>query len=221
MDRELLVQTQIEDGAALIRQLVRDQFEVNVAFWLKRTEESLWSLYVATTSVSEEQLNGARRKVYDALTKIPDCSISPSEFSVITATDPIARGAVALRDRSPSREPKHYHGQRLGKLATEEVCIYPRLFPLEVRVAPSGSWQVLINKFDDVWLTCDSEDDARTIAKACVLEVEALEIRTSDEELATELEKTADVMAKYRMGFGSRSLRHSAAIVRQQECVAS
>ena len=48
MDTELLVENKIEDGAALIRQLIRDQFEVRVAFWVKRTEEGLWYLYIAT-----------------------------------------------------------------------------------------------------------------------------------------------------------------------------
>ena len=215
MDTELLVENKIEDGDALIRQLIRDQFEVRVAFWVKRTEEGLWYLYIASSSVSAEKLNEAYRNVYAALSKIPECSVSPSEIKIITATDPIAREAVALRDRNPSREPKRYHGMRLGNLTTEELCIYPRRLPLKVRELPNGPWQVLINEIDDVWLTCDSEDDARTIAKARVLEEEALERLNSGEQFAAELEKTADAMEKYRMGFGSRSLRRRAQEVRQ------
>ena len=215
MDSDLLLENKIEDGAALIRQLIRDQFEVSVAFWVKRTEEGLWYLYVATTSVKAEKLNEAYRIVYEALTKIPDCSVSPSEIKVITGTDPIADDAVALRDRNPSREEKRYRGKRLGNLATEELCIYPRRLPLEVRELPDGPWQVLISEIDDVWLTCDSEDDARTIAKARVLEEESLGRLNSGEQFAAELEKTADAMERYRMGFGSRFLRRRAEEVRQ------
>ena len=150
-----------------------------------------------------------------ALTEIPECSISPSEISVIAATDPIAADAIASRDRNPSRETKRYRERRLGNLMTEEVVVYPRRFPLKVREALNGPWQVLISEFDDVWLTCDSEDDARTIANARVLEEEALEQQHPNEALAKELEKTAQVMEKYRMGFGSRSLRWHAQEVRQ------
>ena len=218
MDTDLLVENKIEDGTALIRQLTLDQFSVTVAFWVRRTETGMWYLYIASSSVSAEKLNEAYKIVYAALSVIPECSVFPSEIKVITSTDPIARAAVALRDRNPNpiREPKFYRGIRLGNLTTEELCVYPRRFPLEVREVTNGPWQVLINKPDDVWLICDSEDDARTIAKASVLEDEALELRTSDEELAAELEKTADVMTKYNMGFGSRSLRRRAQEVRQQ-----
>ena len=164
-----------------------------------------------------DQLNEAYRIVYAALSEIPECSVLPSEINVITSTDPIARAAVALRDRNPNpiREPKFYRGIRLGNLTSEELCMYPRRFPFEVRELTNGLWQVLINKSDDFWLTCDSEDDARTIAKASVLEDEAWERHTSDEELAAELEKTADAMERYRMSFGSRSLKWRAQEVRQ------
>lgn len=215
MDSDLLVENTIADGAALIRQLIRDQFEVTVAFWVKRTEEGLWNLYIATSSVSAEKLNERHRIVYEALTKIPDCSVLPSNINIITDTDPIARDAVALRDRNPSREVKRYRGKCLGNLATEELCIYPRRLPLEVRELSNGPWQVLISEFDDVWLTCDSEEDARTIAKARVLEEVAVGRLNSGEQFAAELEKTADAMEKYRMGFGSRSLKRRAQEVRE------
>lgn len=219
MDTELLVENKLDDGEALIRYLMREQFNVRVAFWIKRSEGASWYLYIATSSVSAEKLNDAYRMVYAALADIPQCSVLPSEIKIITFSDPIARDAVALRDRSPVaiRETKFYRGKRLGNLSADELCIYPRRLPLKVRELPSGPWQVLINEADDVWLTCDSEDDARTIAKARVLEEEALERGDSGEQFAAELERTADAMEKYHMGFGSRSLRHRAQEVRQQQ----
>ena len=208
MDTDLLVDNKIEDGEKLIRQLIRDQFEVTVAFWVKRTEEGLWHFYIASSSVATEKLNEAYRIVYAALEKIPGCSVSPSEINIITRMDPICRDAVALRDRYPSRElTKPYYGQRIGNLDTVELHIYPRLLPLKVRQLPDGPWQVLISEFDDVWLTCDSEDDARTIATARVLQEEALDRMNSGDVFKDELEKTAGTMEKYRMGFGSRFLR--------------
>ena len=216
MDTELLVDNKIEDGDMLIRQLIRDQFNVTLAFWVQRTEGGLWYFYIATSTVSAEKINEAYRQVFAALALIPECSVSPVEIKIITINDPIARDAIALRDRNSSREPKRYRGQRIGNLATEEIYIYPQKIPLKVRELPNGPWEVLISEIDDVWLTCDSEDDARTIAKAHVLLEEHMGGRNSDAEFAEELEKAADIMLKYRMGFGSRTLRHCAQEVRQR-----
>jgi hypothetical protein len=219
MDTGALVETKFEDGKRLIRQLGREQFGVAVAFWAKTTEDSLWQLWIASPAVDSKNLGEALRIVYAALAKCPD--VSPSEITLLTNTDPIAQAAVTLRDRYPSREPKRYHGQRLGTLATEELLIYHLPFPWEVRELPDGSWQVLISERDDVWLTCESEDEARTIAVAPVLQFEALGQLNSGEQFAAELEKTADAMAKYHMGFGSRFLRRRANEVRQQIATSS
>jgi hypothetical protein len=73
-----------------------------------------------------------------------------------------------------------------------------------VRQASNGHWQVLISESDEVWLECDSEEDARTIASAPVLQYEAVERLKSGERFEAELKKTADAFQKYRLGFGSR-----------------
>ncbi len=69
---------------------------------------------------------------------------------------------------------------------------------------------MLISEADDVWLDCESEEDARAIAAAPVLEYQVLGRAESGPQFAAELRKTAEAMAKYRMGFGSRFLRWGA-----------
>jgi len=210
MDTDVLVENKIADGERLIGDLIREQFGVDVAFWVRTSAEGLWQLWIASPAVDPGDLGEALRRVYAALAKIPDGSVSPSEITLLTDTDPIARAAVALRDRYPSRDPKPYHAQRLGRLAIEELWIYPRRFPMKARQLPDGTWQVLISERDDVWLSCDSEEDARAIAAAPVLEYEALARVNSGPQFRAELEKTADAMARYRMSFGSRFLRRRA-----------
>jgi hypothetical protein len=215
MDSDALVENKIDDGENLIRHLIREQFGVEVAFWVKISEDGLWQLWVASPAVDPGNLGEALRKVYAALTKTPDSSVSPSEIKLLSDADPIAREAVALRDRYPSRDPKPYKAKRLGKLAIEELWIYPRRFPWTVRELPDGTWQVLVSERDEVWLTGDSEEDVRAIAAAPVLEYEALARVKSGPQFAAELEKTADALAKYRMSFGSRFLRRRAQEVRE------
>lgn len=214
MDTDTLVENKIEDGQRLINLLIRDQFDVRVAFWVKRSEDGLWQLWIASAAVNPRNKGDALRKVYEVLGKLPGGGITPLDLTLIEDTNPIARAAFELRDRYASREPIPYRGMRLGNLATEELLIYPRVFPWKVREGSDGRWEVLISERDDVWLTCDSEDEARAIAAAPVLQYEAMEQLKSGEPFASELEKTAEAMEKYHMGFGSRFLRRYAQRVR-------
>jgi hypothetical protein len=215
MDTDLLVENKIDDGQRLLNELVRNQFEVSVAFWAKRSEEGLWHLWIASSAVDANHAGEALSKVYAAMTKIPDCQVTPMDISVVNNMSPIAMDAIAVRDRRPSRKLVRFSGRRLGNLETQEGFIYPRVFPWEVRRSPDGHWEVLISESDDVWLGCDSEEEARAIAAAPVLQYEALDRVRSDSQFKAELQKTADVMEKYRMGFGSRFLRRRAQELRQ------
>jgi hypothetical protein len=70
MDTELLVEEQIDDGQRLIDQLIRDEVEVNVGFWVRTSEEGLWHLYIASPAINPEKLGEAYRKVYASLNKL-------------------------------------------------------------------------------------------------------------------------------------------------------
>jgi hypothetical protein len=207
MDTDVLVDYKYQDGRRLILHLMREQFGVPVAFWSRRSEESIWSLNLGTNALDSKELRDAYRVSYASLDLVPGCSITPSEINLLTRTDPVARDAIAIRDRYPSVEPKQYRQMRLGSTHFEELLIYPRRFPLATRKGPDGVWQVNISGPHDVWLDCDSEEDARTVAAAGVLEEQALDHLRTGPEFAEELRKTANVMERYRMGFGSRRLR--------------
>jgi hypothetical protein len=125
MDTELLVESQIDDGQRLVDQLIRDDFEISVAFWVKTSEEGLWHLYIASPSVDEGKLGEAYRKVYASLGKIPNSWVSPSDIKLVNDMNPIAREAVEVRDRYSAKTPTRYRGKRLGGLSIKEAYIYP------------------------------------------------------------------------------------------------
>jgi hypothetical protein len=126
MDTELLVDNRVDDGQKLLTELVRNGFDVSVAFWAKTSEEGLWQLYIGSTRVQAETLGDAYRTVYTCLSRIPDPSVSLSQIKLVHATNPAAMDAIAVRDSDPGRIPIKYQGKRLGNLAIEEACIYPR-----------------------------------------------------------------------------------------------
>ena len=70
----------------------------------------------------------------------------------------------------------------------------------------NGQWMVLIAE-NDVWLNCNSEEEALALALARVVEWEGLGQCRSGAELAAECDRTADAMEQHRFGFGTRTFR--------------
>jgi hypothetical protein len=126
MAAELLVETQIDDGQRLVEQLVRDSFEVTVAFWFRTSEEDLWHLYIASPLVDAEKPGDAYRYLYASLSKLPGSWIQLSDIKLVNDANPIARAAMAVRDRYPARLATRYGGKRLGNVPIEEAYIYQR-----------------------------------------------------------------------------------------------
>jgi hypothetical protein len=128
VDQELLVDNRIDDGERLLAQLVRSGFDVTVAFWVRAT--NLWDLYIGSDAVDPSNVGDAYRTLYTCLTKIPDASVSISEVKIVHPSNPVARAAMAERDRRPGRLPVPYRGTRLGPLDIEEAYIYPKIGPM-------------------------------------------------------------------------------------------
>src|SRR5712691_8534295 len=130
MDQELLVENRFEDAEKLLSKLVRSAFDVTVAFWVRTSEEGLWVLYIASNSVNRDKIGLAYGALYASMSQIPDLSITISEIQLVQPSEPIAKEAIALRDRKLARLPLRYLGKRLGHLAIEEAYIYPKIGPM-------------------------------------------------------------------------------------------
>src|SRR5688572_2337990 len=130
MDTALLVDHKIEDGQRIVERLLREQFSVPVAFWVRRTEEGALTLNIGSDAIDPKELRDKYRVVYATLDLIPGCSIGASEINLLTRSDPLARDAIALRDRYPGTEPRSHRNVTLAKTQIDEVIIYPKRFPL-------------------------------------------------------------------------------------------
>ncbi len=127
MGTELLVEDSLDFGQKLIAELFRDGFDVAVALWARASEEGRWFLYIGSRSVGPESIGGAYRALSACLSRIPDSEIGISEVKLVPAASPLAREAMAVRDRYYGRAPKPYRGKRLANLGIEEAYIYPPL----------------------------------------------------------------------------------------------
>lgn len=77
--------------------------------------------------------------------------------------------------------------------------------PLPLRQTEDGTWEV--QNRPGHWIACYSELDAKTVADAPVVLERTWYTVPPDADVAAELEKTADMLEKYNIGFGSRFLR--------------
>jgi hypothetical protein len=154
MDTEVLVNDQIADGLRLLEQLIKDNFNVSVAFWVKTSEDGVWQFFLASPEGGSDKITEAYRKVYYSLDFISPSSISNSDISIINDANAIARAAIEQRDRLPARIPTKYLGKRLGPLAIKEAYIYQKIeSPLRqsftvsyVRHGDADDWRATVRK---------------------------------------------------------------------------
>jgi len=125
MDTATLVEEMIDDGRRLLMELERDHFEVMVAFWAKRGEPGRWQLRIASKAVDASGAMPFHQVVREALRRLPDPMITSEEVRLIGANDPMAKDALAIRQRQAGTRPIRYDGRRLGNTVIDDAYIYP------------------------------------------------------------------------------------------------
>ena len=100
---------------------------MTAAFWVRTGEEGLWYLYISSDAIDPVKIGDAYGTVYASLYKLPDPWLSLSDLKLVPTANPIARAAIAIRDRYRGRIPLRFHGNHLGALSIEEAYIYPSM----------------------------------------------------------------------------------------------
>ncbi|MCI0640395.1 MAG: hypothetical protein L0Y72_29830 [Gemmataceae bacterium] len=125
MDQAALVTDQIKDGESLLEQLVRDGFDVGIAFWLKSSEDEHWFLYIASDVVDQKGVQRAYREIHKSITALSPSSVDPFEIKLVGLNDPIVSDIRKLRNPNTPRIPMRIRGIRLGGERIDEVYVYP------------------------------------------------------------------------------------------------
>ncbi len=86
--------------------------------------------------------------------------------------------------------------------------------PFPVRKVGDHRWEVLIVP-KNAWLACAEEGDACAIASAPILKHQCINEERSDPDFADELETTAEILARYDIGFEAHFLRLRAEEIRR------
>ena len=131
----------VESGNQLIEAIRNLGLEIAVAFWAKPTDEEMWFLYLASSTVDVAGAAAAYRIVHGAMDDRPELGIDLFDVRVISDKDSMAIAAAAeIRPKgqngdsagtSPRRLKRmsnygtRYAGLSLGGVNIDGAYIYP------------------------------------------------------------------------------------------------
>ena len=124
MDHGPLVIEETDAGAELAREF--DKYEpVKVAFWLKASDKEHRNLYIASDRIDDTNIDVAYGKVLSLTNKMQSPYLDPFRVKLISAKDPLAKAAVEIHERFPSRMATRFGGKSFGGISVDDVYIYP------------------------------------------------------------------------------------------------
>jgi hypothetical protein len=126
MDQEPLVREWIDAARKFLDELEK-HLPVQAAFWLKEDEDSHWNFYVATEGDKHGRSTDAERDAaWTAFKTTDDPNFSVSRLSQIGIHDPLARAALEMYQRYPTRIPIFRWREPFGKQQVQGLYLYPQ-----------------------------------------------------------------------------------------------
>lgn len=128
MGQELLVIEQIDAGADFIRDF-SDYRSVAVACWINPTESNNLFLYIASDEIDDSNFDVAYGEVLRRLSGTNRSPwLDPFQIKLVNSGDPIARDAIEIRDRYPTKAMgTRYNGPSIGGTSIDGAYIYASL----------------------------------------------------------------------------------------------
>jgi hypothetical protein len=127
MDQVTLVTERVDEGRKLLKRLAQAGVEITTACWLKTHDDGEWYLYIATPLTDEDPIK-AYRRVHLIIRDMPGPHwIDPFDVKLVSPTSPVAKTALEIRRRFPTKDVMHsvYRRPEESELGTEEAYVYP------------------------------------------------------------------------------------------------
>jgi hypothetical protein len=124
MDQEPLVREWIDAARKFLDELEKE-LPVQAAFWLKEDEDSHWNLYVVTERAKHGGTAAKNDAVGKAFRTIDDPNFNLSRLSLIGIKDPLARAALEMYQRHPTRIPIFRWRESFGGANVQGLYLYP------------------------------------------------------------------------------------------------
>lgn len=138
MANPTLVETQIEDGERIVRQLDADEFDVDSAFWIFNPDKEKWVFVIASSLVSEIGPKLSYSKLRDSLDRLQHPERIRSQFlemSLIKTDHFLVRTLKKAIRTGPGISRIRFSGNVINGTKVEDALIY-RLGKSRERVHP-------------------------------------------------------------------------------------
>ena len=83
------------------------------------------------------------------------------------------------------------------KILDEEINMTKKVEPLRRRLSGDGKWEV--ENITGHWIQCETKEDAELISNAPIVRAKIYKNIFPNNKLADELEKTAEILKRYRI----------------------
>jgi hypothetical protein len=124
MGKEALVAEQIEAGTRFLREFQK-YAPIRDAFWVKRTEDGPWYLYIVPEQFTDKDIDRGYKEVVRIIHALRDPWFSPLWVTLIGVKDPVAKAVAELQRLHPGRVPLRFYDRSLGGEHVEEGYVYP------------------------------------------------------------------------------------------------
>lgn len=124
MDQNSLVNEATDAGADLIRRFQRFK-PVELAFWLRPSEESRWSLYIASEGINPTNIDIGFGEILRLVDELRTPYIDPFQVRLIGVGDPLAQAAAEINKKYPGPMANRLRGKSFGGIDVDEVYVYP------------------------------------------------------------------------------------------------
>jgi hypothetical protein len=124
MDQDTLVNNQIDDGEAFIRDY-SDYVPIVAAFWVKPAESESWYLYIASAEINDGNLRERYREVLRRVGSQKYVWLDALHVKLINSEDSLAREVKKIRDQTAPALPVRYNLASIAGLPTDGCYIYP------------------------------------------------------------------------------------------------
>lgn len=128
MDQDALVSEPIDAAAKFLKEFQK-YLPVESAFWLRGEDDGVWSLYVVSDRITDDNFDLAYGEVLRIAGKLHDPWFDPFQVKLIGQDDPLAVAAREVQRRYPGRTPTWYQGKTFGGMSVDGVFVYPLLAP--------------------------------------------------------------------------------------------
>ena len=120
-----MVNGKLEGGRHLIDALRAKDCGIEVAFWVKESDEEKWFLYLASPCVDEKGPGEAYRLIHAILHHAPEWGIDPFEVMVVGSGNPMAQAAVTMVKSKMYLGITRLGRSVLGRVSVDGAYVYP------------------------------------------------------------------------------------------------